>query len=1119
MSLPRLLPLFLLSSFFLAPSAFAGTKLLRFPDICGDKIVFTYAGDLWTSTTQGGTATRLTAGPGIEQSARFSPDCSRVAFTGEYGGDDQVYVMPAAGGDPTQLTWYPGMGPLPQRWGFDNQVYGWTPDGKSVLFRSWREAINESSPRLYTIAASGGMAEALPMPVAGVGRYSPDGSQIVYSPKYRDFRTWARYVGGWAQDLYIYDFASKSAKNITNDPNTDRDPVWIGSAVYFLSDRAEHLNLYRYDTASGETKQLTSYKDVDARWASGDKNGQIVFEVDGVLHVYDTNANQDRALDITVPSDLVRSRASERSVKDHIEDFDLSDNGKRALFTARGELFSAPIKDGITLDLTHTPGAHEREASWSPDGKRVAYVSDQSGEEGIWVRDADGTNPRALTTDNLGRLFAPRWSPDGARIAFVDSSSNLRVVASAGGGQVPVIAHDPAVAHRDYAWSPGGHYLAYSLTNKDTLQTQLFVYDLTAAKSVQVGDTRFDASAPAFSPDGKYLYFLGNREWAPQLSTIEWNFATNRDTGVFALALRKDLKNPFAPRNDSAVPEENKNADKENADKAAGKDSDKDAHEKPKPASEINDRIDFDGLDQRFVRAPIDPDNIAWIGITKKAILYVVGDAPYYGREGASGQKLKAWSFEDRKSKDVFDGVDDLSLAADGNTVMVRSKKAYKAIDLNAEKPEPKDVSTAGLFALVDPKAEYAEIFHEVWRRYRDYFYVPNMNGYDWTALRAKYEPLLADVGDRSDLNYLLGQMVAELSNSHTYVGGGDLGLPDKPHIGLLGARFELDAASGRYRIARILKGENDEERYRSPLTELGVDVHEGDYVIAINGQPLAAHDNPYRLLRTAPGQLVQLTVNKAPSETGARTVLVKPIDSEMPLNYYDWTERNRDYVAKASNGQIGYLHIPDMGADGIREFIKWYYPQLRKQGLIVDVRDNGGGNVSAMIIERLSRKLLGLDYGRNIDITGTYPQQTFLGHLAALCNGTTASDGDIFSYMFKQSKLGPLIGTRTWGGVVGITDWGPVIDGGEVFVPEFATANTEGHYVVEGHGVDPDIVVDENVSDQLAGKDPQLDRAIEELDKAIKAGPVSLPPRPADPVKAPASMRSSDAAEVKAAQ
>lgn len=1102
MSARRPLSLAILAGLLLSPAAFAGTQLLRFPDVCGDKVVFTYAGDLWTASTQGGTATRLTAGPGLEQSARFSPDCSQIAFTGEYGGDDQVYVIAAGGGEPKQLTFYPAQGPLPQRWGFDNQVYGWTPDGKQVLFRSWRESIGETSPRLFTVAATGGLPTALPMPVAGVGRYSPDGKQIVYSPKYRDFRTWNRYVGGWAQDLYIYDFAAKSAKNITNDPNTDRDPVWIGNGVYFLADRDEHLNLYRYDTASGDTKQLTAYKGEDARWASGDGKGQIVFEVNGVLHVYDTNANTDRALDITVPSDLVRTRVEERSVKDKIEDYALSENGKRALFTARGEVFSVPLKDGVTLNLTHTPGAHEREASWSPDGRRVVYVSDESGEEAIWVRDADGTNPRQLTNETFGRLYQPRWSPDGARIAFVDSESRLRIVA-ASGGPAPVIADDPGISRRDYAWSPGGHYLAYTLTDKDTQQARLYVHDLAAGKSQRIGDSPFDSLSPAFSPDGKYLYFLGNREWAPQLSNVEWNFASNRDTGIYAVALRKGVDNPFAPRNDSAAGEDKKEGD----DKAKGG-GDKGA---AKPG-DVNDHIDFDGIGQRIARAPIDPDNIEGVAVSKKAILYVVSDGQYYGREGAFKTKLKAWSFDERKSSDVFDGVEGLTLSSDGDTALVKSGGAYKWIDLGAGKPEPKDVKTDGLFARVDPKAEYAEVFRETWRRYRDHFYVDNMNGYDWPALRAKYEPMLAWVGDRTDLNYLLGQMVAELSAGHSYVSGGDLGLPAKPHVGLIGARFELDAASGRYRIGKILEGQNDEERYRSPLTELGVDVREGDYVLAINGQPLSANDSPYRLLRIAPGQLVQLTVSKTPSAEGARSVLVRPIDSEQPLYYYAWTQHNRDYVAKASNGEIGYLHIPDMGADGIREFVKWFYPQLRKKGLVVDVRDNGGGNVSAMVLERLTRKLSGLWYARGTDITGTYPQQTFLGHLAALCNGTTASDGDIFSYMFKQAKLGPLIGTRTWGGTVGISGWGPAIDGGEIYVPQFALASSGGQYVVEGHGVDPDIVVEQDVSAQLAGKDPQLDRAIEEIGKAIQAAPVGLPPRPAAPVKAPADMRAAAA-------
>jgi tricorn protease len=1082
-----------------SPAADAGTRLLRFPDVCGDRVVFTYAGDLWTVSTQGGIAARLTAGPGLEQSARFSPDCSRIAFTGEYGGGDQVYVVPAGGGVPVQLTWYPALGPLPQRWGFDNQVYGWKPDGSAVLFRSWRESITSSAPKLYTVAAEGGMPVALPMPVAGVGRYSPDGRQIVYSPKFRDFRTWNRYQGGWAQDLFVYDLESGAARNITNDPRTDRDPVWIGDDIYYVSDRSGYLNLYRYRTGDGSTERLTNYRDSDARWASGDTSGRIVFEVNGTLHLYSVADASDRALDISVPSDLVQARAAERDVQDYIEDFALSANGKRALLTARGEVFSVPLEHGITLDLTHTPGAHEREASWSNDGRRIAYVSDAGGEEAIWTGSAEGGEAKALTSENFGRLYAPRWSPDGKYIAFVDSESRIRIVAT-GKGAVTLVADDPGGSRRDYAWSPGGHYLAFTLTDPGSQVLRLFVRDVAAGRNVELGKPLLNGYAPAFSPDGQYLYFLGDREWTGQLSHVEWNFAANRETGVFAYALRKDAKNPFAPRNDESLADAGKKGegDKDEKDEGAAKN----AAKKP-----VDDRIDFEDIQSRLVRAPIDPTNIDWFAPTDKALLYVETDAGYYGRDGAFKPRLMSWTFEDREAKQVYEGVDNVDMSGDGSIVLVRTKEGFKRIELADQPPkleDIKEVSLDGLFARVDPKAEYAEVFREVWRRYRDHFYARNMHGYDWNALRARYEPLVADVGDRSDLNYLLGQMVGELAVGHSYVSGGDIGLPPAPHVGLIGARFALDAASGRYRIVGIMAGQNDEERYRSPLTEVGVDVHEGDYVLAINGQPLAAPDNPYRLLRTPAGQLVRLTVNVRPQLEGARTALVSPIDSEEPLNYYAWVQRNRDYVGRASNGRIGYLHIPDMGADGLREFIKWYYPQIHEQALIVDVRNNGGGNVSSMIIERLSRKLLGLDYGRGFELSETYPQETFVGHLAALCNGTTASDGDIFSYMFKRAGLGPLIGTRTWGGVVGINGWGPVIDGGDVYVPQFATASSDGAYVIEGHGVEPDIVVDEDVAAQLAGRDPQLDRAISELEKALAERPVALPPRPADPVKTP---------------
>jgi tricorn protease len=1081
------------------PYLHAETRLLRFPDICNDRVVFTYGGDLWTVSAQGGTAIRLTAGPGLQESARFSPDCSQIAFTGQYSGEDQVYVMPANGGVPTQLTYYPALGPLPQRWGFDNQVYGWTPDGQRILFRAYTDTFALAQPRLYTVARGGGLPEALPMPLAGVGAYSPDGKQLVYSPLFRDFRTWNRYQGGWATDLYIFDIATEQGRNITNNPRTDRDPVWTGNAIYFVSDRDDVLNLYRYDIAGGQTTQVTKHRDFDVRWASGDRHGHIVYELGGALHVYDANTSSDRALVIDVPTDGAHTRPEHVSVADHIEQFNLSPHGERAIITARGDLFSVPVDKGITRDLTHTSDAHEREAVWSPDGKRIAYVSDASGEEAVWVRNAEGEPAaRQLSKDVFGRLYAPRWSPDGKRIAFSDSANRVLVV-DAAGGAVTTVATDPFGLLRDYAWSAKGGYLAYTL-NEDNAQSSIFVWSAASGKSVRVTDPLQGETGPAWSPDGKFLYFLGAREWAPKISAVEFNYAADRNVGIYALTLQKDGPNPFPIQNDeprTSGDDAGKDDDHDNKDKDKAKD---------KPAVE---HIDFDGLAQRLTRVPIDADNIASLAVTAKDILYTVGDGFYYGRDGRFKTQIHAFSLKDRKDRTLVEDVDNAALSDDGDKLLVQHGKTLKLYDVDGDPKNAKGVNVGGLEMTRDPRAEFAEIFREVWRRYRDYFYAQNMNGYDWNALRAKYEPQLKYLGDRSDLNYLLGQMVGELSNSHSYVSGGDLKLPKKPNVALLGARFELDKAAGRYRIKSIMEGSNDEERYRSPLTEVGVDVHVGDYVLAINGQELRADDNPFRLLQIAPNQPVELRVSAKADGAGARTVLVKPIANETDLKYYAWTEGNRRYVDEKTGGKVGYVYIPDMGGDGIREFIKWFYPQIRKPGLIVDVRDNGGGNVSSMIIERLARKVLGTNYDRNASATGTYPPTAFYGHMAALISESTASDGDIFSYYFKQAGLGPTIGKRTWGGVVGISDYGPVIDGGQVEVPEFvAIADLKGQYHVEGEGVTPDIEVDNDVFSTIHGKDPQLDRGIAEVMKQIEADPRVLPRRQADPVKAPVDMR-----------
>lgn len=1083
-----------------AAPAGAQTKLLHFPDIHGDKLVFTYGGDLWTASTSGGLAVRLTAAPGMELFGKFSPDGQWIAFTGQYDGDEQVYVIPATGGIPRQLTFYPARGPLPARWGYDNQVYGWTPDGKSVLFRSMRDYASPADCRLYTVPLTGGLPVALAMPKSGAGDFAPDAKQMVYTPLFRDFRTWKRYQGGWAEQLYLFDLTTYAVKKITEDPFTHRDPMWIGSKVYYDSDSTGRLNLYAYDTATGKTRQLTQYTQGDVGWPSTDHKHQIVYELNGELTIFDTDTAKTRHVSIQVPDDGVRMRPDQVSAADDIEGFGLSPKGERALFVARGDVFTAPIEKGPTRNLTDSSNAHDKEASWSPDGAKIAFISDLDGEDEIYLIAQDGSGkPEELTHGLHAMLYSPKWAPDGKRLAFSDKDGKLYVL-SLDDRKVEEIAHDPEGSLRDYVWSHDGGHLAFTLSNPNRFRS-LYIWSVVDAKLHRVTGDLFKVSHPAWDPDGNYLYYEAVHDFAPEISQIEWDFATDRGTDLMALALRKDTKNPFPPQSDEVTV--TKEGEKESAADKDKKDSDKD---KSKPGYFA---IDYDGLAGRVTRVPLDGDNYEGLTVTKDYLVYLRHGASFYGRPEYPKPALELFSLKDRKESTLAEGVRGFALSDDGKKVLVRGEHDFKLYEVKPEgKSGAKSVSTANLMVDRVPQQEWEEMFREVWRRYRDFFYAKNMNGYDWVALRKAYEPLVKYVADRSDLNSLVGQMIAELSNSHAYIAGGDLGLPQRHDVALPGARFELDPASDRYRIAKIYAGQNQEELYRSPLTEVGVNAHVGDFVLAIDGKDLTGTMNPYELLRNKADNPVQLTLNSQPTLEGARKVSFRPIKNEESLLYLGWVTHNREYVAQASQGRLGYLHVPDMGAAGIREFIKYYYPQIRKEGLIVDDRGNGGGNVSAMLIERLSRKLLGTGFGRVSEYPSTYPAQVFIGPMACLISETSASDGDIFPHMFRQAGLGPLIGKRTWGGVVGISGHGPLLDGGSVFVPEFfAAATPEGKLAIEGHGVDPDIVVENDPASVIAGKDPQLDRAIAEVLKAIEAHPRKLPARPADPVRAPQSM------------
>lgn len=1086
--------LVLLALFPLTAVAQESTKLLRFPDIHGDQLVFSYGGDLWRASIEGGTAIRLTAHPGVELFGKFSPDGKWIAFTGQYDGDEQVYVMPAMGGEPKQLTYYPARGPLPPRWGYDNQVYGWTPDGEHVLFRSLRDADGiRANSNLYTVDADGGLPVKLPMPDSGAGDLSPDGKHIVYSPLTRDFRTWKRYEGGWAQDLYRFDLETYEVTPIAHHKRTERDPMWIGDAIYFVSDRDDTLNLYRSSLDGSSVEQLTSSTDWDVRWASADHR-RIVYEYGGELAIYDTASGTVSTPSVYVPDDGINRRPRRLEVGDQINDLELSPAGKRALFVARGDVFTVPVENGPTRNLTNTSTAHEKHSRWSPDGRSIAFVSDASGEEQIHLIEQTGKDEKQLTrfTADTGMLFAPSWSPDSEMLAVGDKNGKIYVV-DAETGDATEIADEQYGLATDYAWSPDSQWLSFSLGAANG-NNSIWIWSREEGVKRRVTDAMFNEAGAEWDPSGKYLYYVSQREFAPQISQLEWNFAGNRMSSIFALALNKDTPHPLPPRSDEAAVEE----DEEDAAGDGDGDGDGTDEGKKKP-DEVTVEIDFDGLAHRVTRMPIPADNIGAFRAVPGKLVFSTFGPPYYGRGSETPPKLHVFDFESRETGELASPVGGWAVAPGGKKIILSQAGSYAVHDIAAGS-KGKPVSTGAMAVDSNPTEEWTTIFDQAWRRFRDFFYVDNMHGYDWDAIGEQYQTLLEHVAHRSDLNYVIGEMIAELNVGHAYIAGGDFELPERPQVALPGARFELDEASNRYRIAHLFDGHNEEAKYRAPLRAIGVDASEGDFLLAIDGEPIDGSENPYRMLRYKTDPVTFTLADTAQGD--GREVTFEPITSEANLLYLDQVNHNREWVDEQTDGRVGYIHIPDMGANGAYEFIKWFYPQIRKEGMVVDVRANGGGNISQWIIERLDTELLGTRFSFANDNAATYPNTVFHGHMVCLINETSASDGDIFPARFRKAGLGPLIGKKTWGGVVGISGFGPLLDGGSVLVPLASTNDTDGSYIIEGVGVAPDIEIENTPAAVIAGGDPQLERGLEEVLAAMEREPKRLPERPADPVK-----------------
>jgi tricorn protease len=1097
-------------------------RLMRFPDVYKNTIVFSYAGDLWVVPTSGGIARRITTNPGLELFPKFSPDGSEIAFTGEYDGKPNVYAIPAVGGQPKQLTFESAMADVPERMGVENEVINWMPDGRGVLFLSRRDTFNDWFGRLFEVPVTGGLPTRLPFDNrGGLTSFSPDGNEIAYNRIFRNFRTWKRYTGGMAQKISLYNFKTNHYEEIDSSyKGTDTFPMWHGDTIYFDSDQGpeRRMNLFAYSLETKRIRQLTHFKEFDVNWPSLGPES-IVFENGGYLYLFDLKTEKAKKVTVYLPGDFNQERAHWVKTADLIESFDISPEGKRAVFGARGDVYTVPAKEGSIRNLTRTPGIREQDVAWSPDGKWIAYLSDRTGEQELYLMPQNGMGKEErVTFDGTMFRLQPAWSPDSTQLLFADKSARLFYVDI--NDKKPVLIDQGHYADlTDYNWSPDSKWVVYAKAAENGNQV-VYLYSLADKKITPVTTDFTDSRNPVFDPDGKYLYFLSERDYNEVLGVYDMEFSNPKATRVYAVTLRADTPSPFAPQSDEAVvtkPDErleSKPAQEQKKTEAATEAQQKkktpEAAEKKEPF-----RIDLDGIQNRVVALPTPADSMMELAASKGYVFYVT--TPIFGLSGplaGEGFALHIFDMKNRKDSVLIDGATGYALSFDGKKLLYAGPpsgppasdghpvQTYGIIDATPP-PAPHHVgegalALSGMEAEVDPHAEWKQMLDEVYRQERDYFYEPSMNGVDWKAVRDKYAQLLPYVADRYDLNYIMGEMIGELSNSHTYVGGGDYPNLHPVDVGLLGVDFEADPASGRYRFKKIYPGENWDAALRSPLTEPGVDVKEGDYLLAVSGQELHVPQNPYELFENTSGQNVTLTVNSKPSGQGAREVVVKPLGSEFGLRELNWIDTNREKVDKASGGKIGYVYLPDMEAAGLNEFVKQYFPQIRKQGIIFDVRYNGGGFVDQIILEHLRRILAAMESARNSK-SGTEPANVFYGYMACVTNHYAASDGDFFTYFFKYYKLGPVIGTRTWGGVRGIRGEMPLMDGGYITRPEFSLYGLNSQWIIENHGVEPDIVV-ENTPDKTAnGQDPQLERAISILMKDIQEHPKTLPHRPPD--------------------
>lgn len=1095
-------------------------RLMRFPTVGGDRVVFSYAGDLYSVSTDGGVARRLTSHIGYELFAHLSPDGRTIAFTGQYDGNTEVFTMPVEGGEPCRVTYTATLGrdDVGDRMGPNNIVMGWTPDGKNILFRSRCYTFNDFTGQLLTVPVEGGMPTEIPLKNGGFCSFSPDGNRLAYNYVFREFRTWKRYEGGMADDIRIFDFKTKKSTQITNSPRQEVFPMWSadGKQIYYLSDRDNDImNLYLYDLATSTDRQVTFYTDYDIKFPTIGGN-QIVYEKGGYIYLFDTATATDKKLTIEIDNDSSWSRGEWKNVGSEVGSVALVGDGKRVVVAAHGDLFSVPVKEGITYNLTNSCAEQAADVTSSPDGKSFAYISDRNGEQQIWVRDIATGSEKSLTEGDKTQILNYKWSPDSKSIAWADKHNALNITDVATGTK-SVVELSKRGTVGDFNFSPDSRYIAFTRSSRDV--SRIVICQIDSKKEYVITGDWYDSMNPSFSDDGKYLLFVSARNFQPTYGQTEWNHVYTDLNRMFILPLSVDAENPFALKNDLLKAREEGSDKSADADKGArpemGAKPDKgDKGDKPKGDKPDSDKksdkkselkYNFDNCESRVLRIPV--DNIGWGGNTR-----MIGRQIYYGGRGQT-------YIYDLDKKEMIETGANFVITDDGSKAIVAGRggrgggrgatmqsggMSLRIIDRPRGKvaPEGGEVDLSNLTKLVDYHTEWAQVFEHFWRSMRDSFYDRNMHGVDWNAVHDKYAALVPYVNHRSDLTYIVGEMIAELNVGHAYSGNGNHPQPQRIAMGLLGARFSKDK-SGYFRVERVIEGANWNEATRSPLTMDGVNVGKGDYIVAVNGRDLKEVKNIFETLIGTAGKPTELTVNTKPSTEGARTVLVTPVADESQLYYYAWVMDNTRKVSEATDGKVGYIHIPDMGVDGLNEFVKHYYPQLTKKALIIDDRGNGGGNVSPMIIERLMRQPTYFTMHTGMTEGDVNPTGTFLGPKVLLMNEYSASDGDLFPYRFKYHKLGTSIGRRTWGGVVGYSGMSVSVDGGTLVTPSYAPYAADGsEFIIEGRGVQPDIELFNDPYRDFNGDDEQLSKAIEVALDKLKSEQRDYPDLPAFPDK-----------------